>query len=34
MDEYAVVPRGLEEFAQRLLFAIVLESPGTSILLD
>ena len=32
MGEYAVVPRGLEEFAQRLQFAIVLASPDTLIL--
>ena len=34
MGEYAVIPRGLEEFAQRLLFAIVLASPDTLIFLD
>ena len=32
--EYAVVPRGSEEVDQRSLFAMVLASPGTSILLD
>lgn len=34
MGEYAVAARGLGELVQRLLFAIVFESPGTLSLLD
>lgn len=34
MAEYAVVASGLKDSVQRSLFAVILESPGTSGFLD